>query len=288
MAPPPHMEFKEKFVGFVDILGFKNMIEAAESGTGRTLDEIKALTLDLGTPAERDNYRTYGPSICPHSARIEKSVDFEMTQISDCVIVSAEVSPAGVVNLVGHCWLAAIKLLTKGVMVRGYITRGKIFHKGEEFFGTGYHQAIEGEKGVSAFKREVAEKGTPFIEVDKLVTDYVKDHTDKCVQDMFGRKTKSDGNVTAIFPFQVLGHSFMIGGPFAPKFDPAKERKGNDNMRQGLIRMKADVEKYVDQRNPRAVQKAEHYIAALDAQLAICDRTDQMIDRLCQPLVPRR
>ncbi len=37
------MEFKEKFVGFVDILGFKNMIEAAESGTGRTLDEIKAL-----------------------------------------------------------------------------------------------------------------------------------------------------------------------------------------------------------------------------------------------------
>jgi len=278
------VEFKEKFVGFVDILGFKNMIEAAENGTGRSLDEIRELLCDLGTIKDKDHYNVYGPSVCPHSPKIAGNIDFELTQVSDCVVVSAEVSPAGVVNLVNHCWLASVKLLSRGVMVRGYITRGKIYHLGEDFYGTGYHHAVDAEKGVSAFKREVTEKGTPFIEVDKSVTTYVNEGTDNCVRERFGRYTKGDGNVTAVFPFQVLGHSFMIGGFGLPKFDPDKEKRSNDNVRKGLIRMKADIEKYVDHNNARAVQKSQHYIAALDAQLAICDRTDEMIDQLGQPL----
>ena len=34
----------------------------------------------------------------------------------------------------------------------------------------------------------------------------------------------------------------------------------------------------VDKSNPKAVIKAEHYIEALNAQLAVCDRTDEAID----------
>ena len=41
--------------------------------------------------------------------------------------------------------------------------------------------------------------------------------------------------------------------------------------------------KYVDPTNESAMQKVKHYIAALDAQLEACDKTDKTIDALCRP-----
>ena len=34
------MEFKDKFIGFVDMLGFKKLVEATDAGTGMTLTEL--------------------------------------------------------------------------------------------------------------------------------------------------------------------------------------------------------------------------------------------------------
>jgi hypothetical protein len=35
---------------------------------------------------------------------------------------------------------------------------------------------------------------------------------------------------------------------------------------------------FVDESNDDAVRKAKYYIETLDAQLAVCDKTDEMID----------
>ena len=176
-------------------------------------------------------------------------------------------------------------LLTKGVMVRGYITRGRIYHDGNEFMGTGYHEAYQREAGVSAFKREAHEKGTPFVEVDPSVCAYVTNETDPCVQEMFGRYVKMDGDLTALFPFKRLSHSFIIAG-FGHKFDPVREKKSNDNLRCSIRALKERVLAHIDESNERAMAKARHYIAALDEQLSLCDKTDAMIDRLVAPLGP--
>ena len=40
-----------------------------------------------------------------------------------------------------------------------------------------------------------------------------------------------------------------------------------------LTDMKQKVSALIDVSNPRAVQKGEHYMRALDAQLAVCDGT---------------
>ncbi len=152
--------FKDKFIAFVDILGFESKVEAAEAKAGLSGSNLRDFCAALGTSEDQANITNYGPTICPESARIRRDIDFQLTQVSDCVIVSAEVSPAGVINLVQHCWGATIKLLTKGVMVRGYVTRGSIFHQGNEIFGTGYQKAVEREKkGVTAFKQEADERG---------------------------------------------------------------------------------------------------------------------------------
>lgn len=278
-------EFKVKFIGFVDILGWKERVEAAESGTGISLAELKEMLKDLGTPEDQSQFKKYGPTTCPESTYVQRDLDFQLTRISDCVIVSSEISPAGVINLVSHCWGAVIKLMTKGIMCRGNITRGPIYHTGDpEIIGSGYQKALDREHKVSVFKREADERGTPFVEVDPSVCDYVRDHGDSCVKKMFSRYVKQDGKSTALFPFQRLQHSFIIGDLPGHKFDPEKERQSNENMRSMIEKMKERVMALVDQSRPDAVSKAEHYIAALDAQLGICKKTDDMIVMLGSPL----
>jgi hypothetical protein len=90
--------FSEKFIGFVDILGFKNMVAAAEDGRGMPLQTILNAAKKLGTSGERERYRQDGPRVCPCAPKLSKGLDFEITQVSDCVIVSAEISPAGLIK----------------------------------------------------------------------------------------------------------------------------------------------------------------------------------------------
>lgn len=281
------MEFKEKFVAFVDLLGFKKLVEAAEAGTGMALTELLEVLKKFGSPEERNKFGMYGPTVCPESTYLQRDLDFCLTQISDCVIVSSEVSPAGVINLVNHCWGIVIGLLQSGMMCRGYITRGPIFHTDTQVLGTGYQKAYEKEGNVAAFKREADERGTPFVEVDRAVCDYVRNCEDRCVKEMFSRYVRDDGEVVALFPFQRLAHSFVIGG-FGQKFDEEKEKQSNQNVRLMLRNLKGRVMAFVDMSNPSAVKKAEHYMQALDAQLAVCDRTDEMIDMLSSPFPSRR
>ena len=47
------VEFTDKFVAFVDILGFKQLVAAAESGTGMSLGELLEVAKKLGSVADR-------------------------------------------------------------------------------------------------------------------------------------------------------------------------------------------------------------------------------------------
>lgn len=281
---PP--EFKQKFVAFVDILGFKQMVADSESAKGIPLAQILELLKNFGSSDERQKLEPQGPFLCPCSRRIEKNIDFRLSQISDCAVISTEISPAGAINLVSYCWTIAIKFLQHGILCRGHITRGHIYHSEDQFIGTGYQNAYAAESKVSLFQRDPEDKGTPFIEVDKGFCQYVEEFGDDCVKTMFGRMTRGDGEGVAIFPFQRLQHSFIIAG-HGIDFDPEKERKSNENVRKWIKTMKKKVLSFADESNPKAMRKIEHYISALDAQLLACDTTDDVIDKLCQPFPAR-
>jgi hypothetical protein len=273
--------FKEKFIGFVDILGFKGLVKAAEEGTGMPLVEILDLVKILGTSEDRMEFVKFGPLVCPKSRYIQRDLDFQITQISDCVVVSSEVSPAGLINLINHCFSVVIKLMNQGIMCRGYITQGSVYHIDKQIIGTGYQEAYRKESSVTAFKREADERGTPFIEIDPVISDFVRSHGDSCVRKMFSRYIKDDGIVKALFPFLRLQHSFTGGNLHGHKFNPEKERESNKNMHLMIEKMKENVMAFVDRSKPDAIQKAEHYILALDAQLDVCKTTAGIIDRLC-------
>lgn len=270
------MEFKEKFIGFVDVLGFENLVERAERGEGMRLPDILEALDELGSEADKSAIDRYGPTICPDAARVNLDVDFQLTQVSDCVIVSTEISPAGVITLANHCWKAVTRLLRRGLMCRGHIRRGTIAHEGARFIGTGYQEAAKREKVVSGLRSHPEEVGTPFVEIDAGVTEYVRKCGEACVQEMFGRLTYSADDFCALFPFKRLSTSFTV----RPDFDPRKEERNNDTVRQWIVTMKRSIDEYVDINNQKAVRKSEHYKSALDKQLAECDKADEMINTL--------
>lgn len=281
------IQFKEKFIAFIDLLGFKNMVKDAESGTGMPLEKLLQVLETLGAAEHRDRLSAHGPSLCPQTKYVERDLDFRVTQVSDCVVISAEISPSGAANLTWICWAIVMGLLRSGIMCRGYITRGLIFHTDRQIIGSGYQKAFDSERNVTAFKREADERGTPFVEIDREVCEYVKQSDDGCIKKMFGRFVKDDGEVVALFPFKKLSHSFMITSSPGHKFDPEEERRNVQNMRVTIGKIKERVLSFVDPANQDAVKKSQHYIRALDDQLVVCDETDEVLTKLAAPFPAR-
>src|SRR5690606_24167758 len=94
------------------------------------------------------------------------------------------------------------------VLCRGFITRGLIYHTPNQVIGPAYLRALHSEKTVSVFGNSANDKGTPFVEFDEIVVNYVSEQSDRCVKKMFERFTKFDGQRMAIFPFKLLNHDF--------------------------------------------------------------------------------
>ena len=278
----PEFQFREKFIGFVDIIGWKSLVSRAEEGQGITLADLTEILNALGTDEDRTHFETYGPTTCPAAPRLRHDLDFRITRASDCVVVSSEISPAGVINLVSHCWKACVTLLTRGIMCRGYIKRGNIFHTEDTEIGTGLNDVVEREKKVSIFRGDSDERGTPFIEIDVDVIQFVEHQPDECVKEMFSRMVSKEGELGAIFPFKRLDHQLNLGG-FGIQFDSGRERESVNNMRRCIQDMRNQVELNIDPSNESARRKGNHYIRMLEAQLEVSDKTKAAIDSLLQP-----
>lgn len=275
--------YSNKFIAFVDILGFKQMVEASAKDESM-LDRLIEMTDVLGIHSELSHHEVFGPITCPCAPYIQKDLDFRVTQISDCVVISSEISPSGLINLVSGCWKISVRLLQSGILCRGFVTAGKVYHTESQIIGPAYQAAYESESTVTAFRRMADEKGTPFIELDDEVSRYVADQKDECVKTMFERFTSFDGSKYAVFPFKALDHEFSFGGASGEvQYD--EDRRGVDVIRGWIADMKRLVLESCEAGGPRAAVKAQHYLDALDRQLVELDRIEEMILFMQQPAV---
>ena len=189
----------------------------------------------LGSDDDIALYRDNGAEICPDSGKQNADLAMRITQISDCVIVSAEVSPAGMINIVNFCRKTAERLLLReGVLCQGYLTRGKIVHDGTMVFGSGYQAAVAGEKAAAAIELPGEVLGTPFIEIDPVVVAYHESSGDKCTREMFSRMTISADDSVLISPYGIFDR-------FANwALDPSKSR---DQVRNELRSARQIIDK---------------------------------------------
>ena len=214
---------------------------------------------------------------------MRKDIHFCITRFSDSALISAEVSSAGLINLVSYCSRACTGLLSKGVMCRGCIKRGRIYHTSEHQIGVGISDVVAREKKVSIFRKAADEHGTPFIEIDMDIVQYVSNQPDECVKEMFPRFVEVEGDLAAIFPFKRLDPSTFCGPRLGQRFNPERERESVNVVRGWIQRMKEHVQHHVDWSNESARQKSNQYIRMLDAKLVACDQLDNAINLLAPP-----
>ena len=165
-------------------------------------------------------------------------------------------------------------------MCRGYIKRGPLYHTADYCVGSGLGDVVKQEKNVSIFKTEDSECGTPFIEVDRNIDQYVNDEvSDECVKEMFSRIVKSEGDVAAIFPFRNLDPEIFWNGSM-----------GSDEQRRTIATVRAWIGnaqemmcRHVDPSNESAVQKEQCLLKILEAQDDVCNRLEREIDQMASP-----
>jgi hypothetical protein len=273
------MEIEDKFIAFIDILGFTQLVEHEEQ-VGEYTRSFHLMAA-LGSKADADKYGKSGPQICPKSQCVRKDLNFRITQISDCVIVSAEISPAGIVNLAWHCHSVALNILNEGALCRGAITRGNIHHDSEQFVGTGYMRALGNEKGVLFHRASEDEKGTPFIEIDNAVSDYIQEHTDECVRRMFQRMTRTDGTYSAIYPFAALANvpAALVQPGFDPQHWKTAVQRSLGFRRENLAKFE-EAERCASAENVR--QKIRHYKQGLEEVIARLKLKEAALDRMIE------
>lgn len=94
------------------------------------------------------------------------------------------------------------------------------------------------------------------------------------------RPTVYAGDLVAVLPYQLLSHSFAVGGMFG-EFQPERERQSVRNVRKWITDMKANVSLGLDDpSNDSATRKRKQCLRMLDAQLQLCDRIDAMIAQM--------
>ncbi len=136
--------YKTKYVAFVDLLGFKELVARSAEDT-----DVQGLLLGVlaelrGTVAPNDGF------------------DLRITAFSDSVVMSADRTPTGLLEIIRAIKCLATNVLSLRVFTRGGLVSGLVFHDDHNVFGPAL---------VAAYQLELAAK-MPRIQVaDDVHTD---------------------------------------------------------------------------------------------------------------------
>lgn len=135
------MIYEDRIVCFLDILGFKNIInDAASNKKVESQYEISDIINIL------DIMKKY--------LKIESNESREVTQFSDCIVISfLENDRSGVFYILLDLLHLIMELLSNKIIVRGAITKGKLLHNKDLVFGPALVKAYELESTVAIYPR---------------------------------------------------------------------------------------------------------------------------------------
>lgn len=140
--------FEERFVAFIDILGFNaiiNNIEANPHEDNPQFHSIKSILNFMSEETEESHYR----DDLPVYEEIDGKVYMyelghpRLTYISDCIIISADGNLNGFKGLSQKIHKIISDLAIDGIFCRGAITKGKLFHHDKFLFGSAYVKAFK-------------------------------------------------------------------------------------------------------------------------------------------------
>lgn len=128
--------YARRVVGFVDILGFADLVRRAakETALRDEIVEVLGRVIAIQPPGSTET-------------------DLRTQYFSDSLILSAQFTPDGLWHLLLSLDALSWNLLQMGVMVRGAVTIGEIHHDDRFVFGVGVNEAYRLESTVANFPR---------------------------------------------------------------------------------------------------------------------------------------
>ncbi len=149
---PKYDDFKDCLVAFIDILGFDKKVRSIDCES--KFSEISILLDTLQKTAKN------------FSKNNNIFYEYEFTAISDSIIITVPFNnPICTIGMLIILHNLQYELLATNfkTLLRGYITRGNVYHKNNLLFGEGYSKAYRGESKI---------QGAPRIVLDpKVVKD---------------------------------------------------------------------------------------------------------------------
>ena len=151
---------EERFVAFIDILGFTEAVERIERNNNSENNELRRIKSILNFMDEE----TTDPNYCADlpiyiktdEGLIERELgDPRLTYVSDCIIISAEPTLDGFKGLSRKIHKITADLASDGFFCRGAITKGKLFHRDKVLFGSSYIKAYKLEEKVAKYPRVI-------------------------------------------------------------------------------------------------------------------------------------
>lgn len=159
MASIKEEDYEERFIAFVDLLGFKSAIE--ETGVSTLIKIIQLLRSETEHRPPLVEKKDYMIFMAGSERESEKFHEFrEISVFSDLIIVSYPVkNEVSVLNnlhkLLHSIYFVQEHLAENSILIRGGITCGKLYHKGDICIGPALLRAYELEAKVAKFPRVV-------------------------------------------------------------------------------------------------------------------------------------
>lgn len=147
--------FRRRFIAYVDMLGFRKIVERMSDEDGLFTTVRDALK---GLDRQSRVFLRYGRRQRSKRAAILRkggvpligNSDLQMTAFSDCYVLS-EVSPAW--HILAAVQALGAGLLAEGILTRGGVVRGGAYHRGRVLFGPGVIDAYRLESEVAKYPR---------------------------------------------------------------------------------------------------------------------------------------
>ena len=137
-------KFKDKAVLFIDILGFRELIRSPA---------IKDKLLDILT-----GFHTQHERFASGYIKIISDAEFEFCSFSDCIVASCEVKDNSIKVLGNYASGLQYQLMLEGILSRGGIAFGDLFHKKNVIIGQAMIDAYEMEAELAFYPRVVIGK----------------------------------------------------------------------------------------------------------------------------------
>lgn len=191
-------EYKKAAVAFVDILGFKNMVDASENDK----DEFD----NIYSALEVMKYRK------KKNRKIERQDGIRVSIFSDSIVISHSGSPIIIVleDLIEDVMYLQNDLLKYNITCRGGISVGKIYHSKSKVFGPALVEAIQLEKHADyaciVIENNVFKKCAEYSGME------ANDKQVQNIKDKYLRKDDNDKNILFVdylHKLSALHHSYI-------------------------------------------------------------------------------